>query len=537
MNLVTPWTPAVLLGLLAMLIHLARRPRRSWLAWLAGLGLGAVGVSLILLRLSPSSAPLGFPWPPALGVPPRWAADPEQFPFAVIIFLLSLGAAVARETSVEKLVAPLLLAAATFLFLFAENLPALGLSWLALESLLLLLKTDSSQDASRPRSARTLDALWGFAAFGCILLAWQQAGGATLRAYGAGQWSPLARTLVLAAAFIRMGVYPLVSRRALLRDARLEPLDGFAVLPILAGLALAQRLDMLGPPLYPGQMAWAGALAALLCGFAAWQAASAHRRIQWALRGALALVLLLWGTGATSARLLFPSAAASIGLGFGLWMLRPPEPSPTGGVRKRIWWFIVWGGPAVALGLGPLSPLAYGMLQMWQHLLEGGLLLLLLLGLAGQALLIAALLRKVPLGETVSVHEPQGWSMVGLWTFAAFVLAVWPQAIAHLAEFRWQEVISGFHLSPSPGIWAAMILPLLGGIALPGPSDLDGNWRAWAGRTAAVLALEWAHDAVVALAGSIQWALQKLEALLSETGYLAWAIAFLLVITLVFATQ
>ncbi len=535
MNLTTPWTPTALLGLLAILIYLARRLRQTWLAWLAGLGLGAVGASLILLRLSSTSAPFGFPWPSALGVPPRWAADPEQFPFAIVIFLLSLGAAVARKTSVEKLVAPLLLTGATFLFLFAANLPALALSWLVLEVLLLCLKSEPTQDASRPRSTRALDGMWGFVAFACILLAWQQTGGATLRAYGAEQWSPLARTLVLAAAFVRMGVYPLVSRRVVFREARLEPLDAFAVLPVLAGLALAQRLDLLGPPLYPRQIAWAGALSALVCGFGAWHSASAHRRIQWALRGALALVLLLWGTGAVSPRLLFPSAAASIGLGFGLWMLRPPEPSPTGGVRQRIWWFIVWGGPAVALGLGPLSPLAYGMLQLWQHLLESSLLPLLLLGLAGQTLLIAALLRRVPLGETVGVHEPQGWSMVGLWTFAAFVLAVWPQAIAHLADFSWQETISGLHLSPSPGIWAAMILPLLGGIALPGPSVLDGNWRAWANRAAAILALEWTHDAVGAVAGSVEWALQRLEGILSETGYLSWAIAFLLVLILMLA--
>ena len=188
-----------------------------------------------------------------------------------------------------------------------------------------------------------------------------------------------------------------------------------------------------------------------------------------------------------------------------------------------------------ALGLGPLSPLAYGMLQTWQRLLEGGLFPLLLVGLAGQTLLIGALLRKVPLGETVGVHEPQGWSMVGLWTFAAFVLAVWPAAIAHLAGFSWQESVSGFHLSPSPGIWAAMLLPLLGGIALPGPSALGPEWREWADRAIAVASLEWLHAAAGALGWAAEWALQKLESFLSETGYLTWAIALLMAVILALA--
>jgi hypothetical protein len=531
-GLVTPWTPVALLVALAALIYLLRRRlREPWLSILTGAGLAAVAAVLALLRLSPSSAPAGFPWPPILGTPSQWAADPELFAFAVVLFLLVSGAAVARETSLEKLVSPLLLAAATFLFLFVENVLALALAWLLLEALLLGLTGRSPANANGRRG--DLNAFWGFAALAGIVFAWRATGGATLRSYGADQWSLQARVILLAAVFVRLGLYPLTSRRLAPSEDTLEPLDTFAVFPVLAGLALAMRLAMLGPTPYPRFLTWLGVGSSLICGFLAWNSTSAPRRVHWVLRSSLGLVLLLWGIDAVPPQFLFPAAAASIGLGFGLWMLRPPEPSPTGPLRLRIWWFIVWGAPAVLLGLGPLAPTAYAMVQLWQHLLESSLLIPLILGLAAQMLIIAAVLRTFPLGETVGVHEDQGWSMIGLWSAAGLALTVYPAGIAWLGGYDWQEVIAGFHLSPSPGIWAAMVLPLLGAIVLPKPSVLDPYWKSIPDALQRFFSLGWLHYLLSAGARAIGRGLQAIEEVLSEAGYLAWTLAFLIGLALI----
>lgn len=527
-NLVTPWSPVALLGLLAALIHLLRgRVRGAWLSSLIGLGLAMVGAVLVLLRLSPESAPLSFPWPAALGSAPQWAADPELFPFAIVIFLVAGGAAVARETSLEKLVEPLFLAAATFLFLFAENLPALAISWVILEVILVALKEASPLDVGQ-RGMRQLDAVWGFLALAGILFAWNETQGAALRAYGAAEWTLRARGILLAVILVRLGVYPLTSRRLSLREARLEPLDAFAILPVVAGLALAERLALLGPIPYLPQLAWLGALSAPICGFSAWNSPAAARRVQWGVRAALALVLLAWGVDVIPPPLLFPSAAASIGLGFGLWMLRPPEPSPTSTMRMLLWWFFVWGGPVIALGLGPLAPTTYSMMQLWQRLLETSRFLPLVLGIVGQALLMAALLRTFSLGVSVGVQEAPGWSMIGLWSAVAVAVAVWPRALTFLAGLEWQEVAVGLETPLSPGVWAAMVLPLLAAIALPSRLSLGRDWLRWANRVQAFLSLSWLHQIAGAAGRVLGRTLRQAEEILSESGTVAWALAFLI---------
>ena len=525
MNLVTPWTPSIILGFsAALIVFLRRRLGQTWLLGLVWLGLGAAGTALILLRLSPDTAPAGFPWPSALGAAPQWAADSELFPHALILLFLAAGSALAWRGAPGRLAAPLLLAACTFLFLFTENLPALTLSWLALEALLLLFKRRTKVDA-KGRGLAELDGFWGILALTGLAFAWAETQGASLRAYGAGQWSERARWMLTFAAFIRVGAYPLVSRGTVLRQPQRGELDAFAVFPVVAGLALAERAALLGPNPFPALMIWLGTISALVCGFASWSSQLFADRMQWALRAALGLVVMLWGAGALPPLLLFPSASAAIGLGFGLCALRPPIPSAAGVPRQALR-FILRFGPAAVLGF--LAPLAYGMLALWQRLLGQSLYIPILLGMVGQALLIASLLRPVTNGDTAHVHRHRGWAAAGIWILAAAALAFWPGTVLWLAGYKWSEVASGFKVPPAPGIWAAMLLPVLGGIVLPPASALDEPWDAWASRVRGFLALDWARDGVAALAGAAGWMLRMADHLLNEAGYLPWAIAFLI---------
>ena len=525
-NLITPWAPIFLLLLLAILFHLSRGRLAGWRAVaLAGLGLAAVAASLAMLRLSPDTAPLAFPWQPSLGSSPHWAADPEMFPFAAVLVALLAGVIFADNARTARWPSAFLLAAGAFGILFAENLLALALAWLLMEAILRVAAADSP-DTSR-RDVNTLDALWGFLGLAAILFLWHVTDGASLRPYQTGQWTEQARTILAAVALVRMGVYPLVSRRLAFGAARLSPLDACAAAPVVAGLALAQRAATLGSVLHPQWLVWLGAASALLCGFVAWQRASADDRIQWAVRAVLALALLLWGAGAVPPLFLFPAVAASIALGLGLSTLKPSAPLPEGAFWRRGLSAAAWLAPVIVLGFGPLSPVTYGMLDLWQHLMDEATFLPLILALTGQMLAMAALLHTSP-KERAAVGKAARWGTYGFWLAVVLAWVFATRAILALGGDESGAIAASMRLPQSLGAWAALALPLLGALALPEPSRLSSAARTWMERVAAFLTLGWLGTLALAAGEWIGRALNGLDSLLGGEGYLAWTVVLLL---------
>jgi hypothetical protein len=525
-NLATPWTPIVLLALLAALFHLPRERIAGWrLAALAVLGLAAVAASLALLRLSPDTAPLAFPWEPALGDSPHWAADPEMFPFAAVLLLLLTGIVLADRTRATRWPSAFLLVGGALAILFAENLLALALAWLLMETILRVVAADSAGAARH--DTNTLDALWGFLGLAGILFLWHTTAGASLRAYATSEWTERARMILAAVALVRMGAYPLVSRRLAFGAARLSSVDACAAATVLAGLGLAQRAATLGPLPNPEWLSWLGAASALLCGFMAWQSASAHDRVQWALRAAIGLVVMLWGAEIVPPLLLFPGAAASIGLGLGLWTLRPSGQSSAGAIWRAVR-VAAWIVPALVLGLGPFSPAAQGMLSLWQHLMDESMFLPLILGLAGQMFAMAALLRPDSAPEEADAGAAGQWAAHGFWLTAALAWTFWPRSILALAGDESGKIAAALLLPQSPGAWAALALPLMGALAQPEPARISRTGQMWAARTAALLSLGWLGTAALTAVDWIGRAIRGLDGLLGGDGYLPWTLVLLL---------
>jgi len=523
MNLATPWTPVLLLALLAALIHLLKGRLAGWrVAALAGAGLATVLVSLVLLRLSPDTAPVGFPWAPALGTSPHWAADPGMFPFALVILLLLVGV-VLSGTSAARWPSALLLAAVSLGFLFAEDLLALALAWMLMEALLHFVVRDSAPQCD----AIAFDALWGFLGLAGILFLWRATDGTSLRTYETSQWTAQARMILMGVAVIRMGAYPFVSRRLAVGTDRLSPVDAMASAPIIAGLALAEHAALLGPLPISGWITWIGAASALICGFAAWQSASARARLNWAVRAALGLVLMLWGADAAPSLLLFPGAAASIGLGIGVWVLRPSVALPTGPVWRRGLSAAAWFAPAVILGLGTLSPAALPILKLWQLLLHQPMFLPLILGLAGQTLAMSALLRADSAEERQLLAAIPRRAVYALWLLCALAWLLLPREILALGSDESGAIAATLELPQTLGAWAALALPLLGVLGLPGPGRVSSAGQVWMERVSGILSLGVLRSATLAMGRWIGRAIGGLDDLLGGDGALPWALAFL----------
>jgi len=333
--------------------------------------------------------------------------------------------------------------------------------------------------------------------------------------------------ILMGVAVLRMGAYPFVSRRLAVGADGFSPVDASAATPIIAGLALAEHAALLVPLPVSSWLTWIGAGSALICGFAAWQSAPARARLDWAVRAALGLVLMLWGANIVPPSLLFPCAAASIGLGIGLWILRPSIAQSTGPVWRRGLRAAAWFAPAIMVGLGPLSPAAMPMLKLWQHLLDQSMLLPLILGLAGQTLAMSALLRADSSEETLLLAATPRRMVYIFWLLCALAWALLPRQILAIGSDESGALAAALEIPQTLGAWAAMALPLLGVLGLPGLGRIPYAWQVWVERVSGVLSLGWLRSAALVAGRWIGGSIEGLDDLLGGDGALPWALVFL----------
>jgi len=522
MNLLTPWTPVIWLALAALVLQYVGPRLAPW----ARTAVGAAGVAgaaafAIALRVAPTTAPVAFPWPSVVGRGPALAADAEMFPFAALLILVLAGATAAESSAWARWPRAFALAAAALLSVYAENLLALALAWVALEAFLMARGTGIAPE-DEETSLGGVSAFWGIVGLMGIVWAWHETQGASLRPYELADWTPRARTLLMGAALIRMGAFPWVSRRLIGGVSGSSPTDATVLSPLIAGLALAERAAGLGASTHSGLVLWLGAVGALACGLGAWLTANPRLRVAWALGAPLGIALMMWAEGRTPAPLLFAAAAASVALGFGLWTMRRPFSELPMPRRRHVIALTLAVAPVAVACLGPLSPSTTAILRLWQALLNQSRLVVLVLALAGQMFAMAALLRP-----GVAPVAARGWLRSGVfaaWGLAALALALWPRGLPLLAGYApaWARD------ALSPGAWAALLLPLLGAMALPELQELEDSWREYGFRALRVLNLGWLRGALMGVLGGVGVAVRGLETLLHADHYVLWAVALLL---------
>ncbi|MDH7490284.1 MAG: hypothetical protein QHH80_12365, partial [Anaerolineae bacterium] len=209
-------------------------------------------------------------------------------------------------------------------------------------------------------------------------------------------------------------------------------------------------------------------------------------------------------------------------LGFGLWTIRMPAPDqPVPRWRYALAMGVAIAPVAVA-GMGPLSPATPCILRLWQALLSQSRLGVLVLALAGQMFAMAALLRP-----GVAPAAARGWLRTGVfavWGLAALALALWPRGLLLLAGYA-----ANVSRNPlSPGAWAALLLPLLGAMALPEMHDLEDTWQEYGSRGARILDLGWLRSGLLGFGNAVDAAVRGLETLLHGDNYVLWTVALLL---------
>lgn len=525
MNLLTPWTPIIWLALTALILpHVAQR----LVPW-ARTAVGAVGVAgaaafTIALRLALTSAPVGFPWPSAVGRGPSLAADAEMFPFAALIVLLLAGVVV--DTGAwPRWPRAFALAAASLLSIYAENLLALALAWIPLEGLLVAQRVGAASEEDEASIGKAA-AFWGFVGLAAIAWAWHETHGASLRPYELGGWTSRARVLLLGAALIRMSAFPLVSRRLIGVMSGSSPVDAPALSPLVAGLALAQRAARLGTLVQPSLVLGLGAVGALACGLCAWLTANPRLRVAWALGVPVSIALMMWAEGGTCPPLVFGAAAASVALGFGLWTVRRPFAELPLPRWRHTLALILAVAPVAVVCMGPLSPSTAPILRLWQSLLSRSGLIALVLALTGQMFAMAALLRPgvAPVATRGNVRA----GLFVLWGVGALAMALWPRGLLLLADYAPASARDAL----SPGAWAALLLPLLGAIALLEPHDLGDTWQEYGSKALRIVNLGWLRSALMGAGSGVGAAARGLETLLHGENHVLWAVALLLALIL-----
>lgn len=522
MDLFTPWTPSIGLALVALALQHGGRRLAPWARnALAGAGVAGAAGLVVALRFGADSAPVGFPWPASVGHSPSLAADPEMFPFAGLIVLILAGAVAADAAAWARWPRALALAAASLLSIYAENLPALAGAWVALEVLLVAQEPGVSTDTDDRRLGK-VSAFWGVLGWVAIAWLWRATQGASLRPYETPQWTAATRTILLAVGLIRMGVFPLVSRRLAHGLSGLATADAVGLAPAIAGLAIAQRAAALGAPSYPDVALWIGAIGAAACGLSAWVNANPRHRVAWALGTPLGLGLMMWAEGVAPAQVIFAATAAAMALGFGLWTVRQPfagVPTPR---RRHALAAAVSLAPIAVVGMGPLSPATVPALGLWQALLNQSRLVALAQALAGQMLAMAALLH--PGVAPASPRRRTRAGVFAIWGITALALALGPRALLMLAGAApaWSTP------SLSPGAWAALLLPLLGAMALPELQELGDTWREYGARASRFLSLAWLRAGLSEFGNALAAAARGLEALTLGETYAIWVLVLLL---------
>lgn len=442
--LVSPVGPPLLLFTgAAVELGLGRWIRRpGWLTWIALGFLGGAGLLYIALQFTVVVPTFGHPWQPLLQSAANlyWVADGWNYYIGALILLLGgLGVLLNRTRAPDGrslprlhgvLATDLSIIAASLLFVQSGNLLTVLLTWVFLDVIILLrLAVEPVGGASlvervRSSEAQILSLIGAMFLFIAILpagptgLAQELAGGVV---------PPETQTLLLLAAGIRAGLYPLHlwllprSTRALNLSERL--LDHMT--PVLGGLWLMGQTLRLGgaEQLFTPVMLFLVALAVFASALAAYTAQDHAHYATFVLitsAGVAALAGVL-GQAPGPASMMWPLTAFA--LGGALWL-----------VGDQVWRAWGWQVPvsvgALTLAGLPFTPGFLMQPALARLLTEGPAYWpALLVYVIAQGMLIAAVLRSWGGEYTASTDLPNSYLLKLL---AACLLLGLPLAVAGL---------------------------------------------------------------------------------------------------------
>ncbi len=539
-------TPIVVLlaGALALLLaNRAAGPRnRSPLTLLI---IGAAFLSLVVIaRDLPVSGTISR-WRPFLGSDLAYRVDGLALLFVALMALAGLAAiapGLGRPEYPDGASYPALVAllAAGFSFVFSANLITLCLNWIVFDLTFLWVLAASDSSGSRATSppglggteggrlTRLVPRVLNLSCLACLSLL------AAALLLGDGSLSPRSSPitapvfgLVLLAALMRVGLYPLHLWIPIGVEVGLAARSLLHLIPASAGLYLLSRLAAwVGGGLPHGQaLAIAGGLAFLIGALLAWPETDLGKTLSFVMIGQVGYVIVSLAIARPPTVVVVLSSSLNLVLCLGLLFLSQDR-SELGSL---------WARAASGLAIASLAgvPLTLGFVGRWHlyhSLLTGSTPAFLVLSVLAETFLFGALLR---MWSAISIHVfPPKFAYARSSVIGAVLLAVpiltlgsHPPALGPLMETVPFPTLASLLYSTTFTQWAALFLPLLGGYLLQRHLQriLDPVGPLWLKLTA-TLRLGWLYSLLGQIVGGAAGALQMVGRVSEGRGYLGWII-------------
>jgi formate hydrogenlyase subunit 3/multisubunit Na+/H+ antiporter MnhD subunit len=513
----------LLAGALALLLlNRVVEPRNRSLLALLIIG-GAFLVLLFLAQGLPASVTISR-WRPFLGSDPAYYVDGLAFLFAVLMVLAGLATiapGLGRSEGLEgsSYAALLALLAAGLGFVFSANLITLCMSWVIFDLAFLwaLIGLRITYYVLRILNLNCLACLSLLAA---ALLLGQGDDSLSLRS---GSISITVFGLILLAALVRVGLYPLHLWVPIGVEASRPVRSLLHLVPTSAGLYLLARLSAWANGGLPyGQiLVIAGSLAFAIGALLAWIEADLSKTLSFIMISQVgyAVASLATAQPPTMVAILWPSL--NLVLCLGLLFLSQDRSEPGS----------LWSRAASGLAIASLAgvPLTSGFVGRWHlyhSLLAGGHLAFLALGLLAEAFLFAALLRmwSVIYASPSELARDKSY-IVGAALLAApvLVLGLHPAMLRPLMEGVSLPTLAGLLRSTTIVQWVALFLPPLGGYLLLRHRQkmFDPVEPLWLKLTTA-LHMEWLYRLLGEIVDGTAGALRVVGRVSEGRGYLGW---------------
>lgn len=532
-------TPMVVLlaGALALLLlNRAAGPRNRSLLALLIIG-GAFLVLLSLARGLPVNGTISR-WRPFFGSDLAYYVDGLAFLFAALVALAGLATiatCLGRSEDLEgsSYAALLALLAAGLSFIFSANLITLCLSWVIFDLTFLWALAASDHGGSRMRRVPrilNLNCLACLSLLAAALLLGQGDDSLSLRS---SSISTPVFGLILLAALVRAGLYPLHLWMPIGVEARLASRSLLHLVPASAGLYLLARLSAWpnglvslskdgGLP-YGQALIIASSLAFAIGALLAWAEADLSKILSFIMMSQVgyAIASLAIAKPPTRVVILWPSL--NLVLCLGLLFLSQDRFEPGNS------WPRAASGLAIASLVGmPLTSGFVGRWHLYHSLLTGSHLAFLALSLLAETFLFAALLRmwsSVSINPSPSEVAYERLSVVGAALLAApvLILGLHPPVLGRLIEVVPFPTLVGLLRSTTIARWVAFFLPPLGGYLLQRHRQriFDPIEIFWL-KLSTALRLEWLYSLLGQIATGAAGTLEIVGRVSEGKGYLSW---------------
>ena len=527
--------------LVLLLLNRAAGPRNR-----SALALLIIGVAFLALlsfgRDLPADGTISR-WHPFIESDLAYHVDGLAFLFAALMGLVGLATiapGLGRSEYPEGSSCPALLAllAAGFSFIFSANLITLCLGWVIFDLAFLWALAASDRGGSRATSPpglggteerrlmKIIPRILNLSCLACpsllaaALLLGPGDAGLSPRS---GSISPPAFGLIMLAALVRVGLYPLHAWMPIGIEASRPARSLLHLVPASAGLYLLVRLSTwtdAGLP-YGQALAIAGGLAFFVGALLAWIEADPGKTLSFMMISQVGYAIISLAIVKPPAMVILPSLNLVLCLGL---LFLSQDRSELGSL---------WARAASSLAMASLAgvPLTLGFVGRWHlyhFLLTGGHLAFLPLSLLAETFLFAALLRTwsvVSIRVFPAEFAYQNSSVVGAALLAApvVVLGLHPPMSIALMETVSLPTLTDLLGAITIVQWGALFLPPLGGYLLQRHRQrifdpLEAFWL----ELSKALRLEWLYSLLGQLVAGAASALRIVGRMSKSKGYLGW---------------